>query len=153
MNSQRQVDITFKVDDAEEARKVELDLREAGAEEIHSNAGDEGILPILIVVGAIAVVTAAADAIERWRKGHQCQQLIDARGDNIVVSKDCTMKNGRIIVVASDNLKVEISDVPDGLDIGKVLEAALSSGADAVKAAAEAAGAKAGDPQLMGDKK
>lgn len=147
MESSRQVTVEVEADDAEEARRVEEDLERAGAQEIHSNAGEEGVLPILIIVGAIAAVTSAADVIERWRQGHQCQQLIDARGEKVEISKDCSIKNGKIIVVSSDDRRVEIHDVPSGLDIGKLLEAALSSGADAVKAVADSAGAKTSDPQ------
>jgi hypothetical protein len=143
-----EIKVEFVVPDSEGAREAEELLKGAGAGEVKTTGeGQEGILPILIVVGAIAAVAAAADAIERWRKGNMCQQTIDARKEKLVVSKDCSFKNGRIIVISPDDLKVEIHDVPDGIDISKVLTAALSSGADAVKAAAEAAGAKAGDPQ------
>jgi hypothetical protein len=146
--AQDQIRISIEVDDSDEAREVEETLKAAGASDVETTGeGEEGILPIAIIVGAIAAVAAIADAIERWRKNHMCQETIDARNNAVKISKDCSIKDGRIIVISSDNQKVEIHDVPDGFDIGKTVEAALKSGADAVKAVADAAGAKTGDPE------
>jgi hypothetical protein len=143
-----QVSLSIEAEGADAAREAKEAFEHTGVSDFTTTGeGQEGVLPILIVVGAVLAVTAAIDVIERWRKGHMCQQLIDARGETVKLSKDCSMKNGRIIVVSKDGQKVEIDDVPDGVDIGKIVEAALSSGADAVKSAAEAIGAKAGDPK------
>lgn len=143
-----QVSFSIEAEGTDDARDAKEAFEQTGISDFDTvGEGQEGVLPILIVVGAVLAVTAAIDVIERWRKGNMCQQLIDARGEELVVSKDCSMKNGRIIVVSKDEQKVEIHDVPDGVDIGKIVEAALSSGADAVKSAAKAIGAKAGDPQ------
>lgn len=153
MASTQDVRVTIVVgEDSKEAREVEQFLADAGASEINTTGEDElGIAPILIIVGAIAGVTAVADLVRRWIDKTRCQQLIDARGDEIKVTKNCDIKDGRIIVVSADDQKVEIHDVPDGIDVTKILEAALKSGADAVKAAAEAAGAKATDPKPAAD--
>jgi hypothetical protein len=83
----------------------------------------------------------------RWRKGHMCQEIIDAREKPLKREKDCSIRDGRIIVIASDKQKVEIHDVPDSFDLTKVIEAAIKSGGEAVKAAAEAAGGKATQPR------
>jgi hypothetical protein len=143
-----QVSISIEARGADSAREAEEAFEQTGISDFDTvGEGQEGVLPILIIVGAVLAVSAAIDVIERWRKGHMCQQLIDARGEKLIVSKDCSMKNGRIIVVSKDDQKVEIHDVPEGVDIGKIVEAALDSGADAVKSAAAAIGAKARDPR------
>lgn len=150
---QDQVRVRIAVDGPAEAGEVERALESRGASQIETTRqGDEkGILPILIIVGAIAGVTAVADLIMRIRDKTRCQELIDARGNEIKVTKNCDFKDGRIIVVSADGQKVEIHDVPDGIDVTKIVEAALTSGADAVKAAAEAAGAKASAPKPADD--
>jgi hypothetical protein len=97
-------------------------------------------------VGTGAGPTAVADLVIRWRKAHLWQEIIDARGDKMRVSKDSSIKDGRIIVVSADDQKVEIHDVSGGIDVTRVREAALKSGADAVEAAADAAGRKGSSP-------
>jgi hypothetical protein len=144
------VRVRIVVDDSSEARDVESVLEESGASHIHTSGEgfeNKGIVPILIIVGAIAGVAAVADLVMRIRAKTQCQEVIDARQAEIKVTKNCDFRDGRIVVISADSQKVEIHDVPDGLDVTKVLEAALKGGADAVKAAAEAAGAKASDPK------
>jgi hypothetical protein len=137
------------VDGSNEARAVADVLEDAGASEVQTVGGQErhGIAPILILVSTGAGPTAVADLVIRWRKAHLWQEIIDARGDKMRVSKDSSIKDGRIIVVSADDQKVEIHDVSGGIDVTRVREAALKSGADAVKAAADAAGRKASSPQ------
>ena len=60
----------------------------------------------------------------------------------MVQQLDCSIKDGRIILVTEGDTKVEIVDVPEVLDMSEVLAAALSSGAEAVRAAAERSGAR-----------
>lgn len=147
------IKVSIQVSNSEEAREVEALLKEAGAAEVHTTGeGEQGILPIIIAVIGIAAGAALADAIRRWRESHMCQEIIDARdpkGD-VVIKQNCDIKDGRIIVLTSDDQKVEIHEVPDGIDINKIVEAAIKSGADAVKAAADAVGAKADDPKPVG---
>ena len=139
------------VDAPAELAGAHEDLEAAGATEVHvPDEGGQDILPILAVVGVIAGVVALADLIDRIRKRSSCQEIVDARGDEVKITKNCDFRDGRIIVISADQQKVEIHDVPDGLDLTKVVEAALKGGADAVKAAAEAAGAKSTDPQPAG---
>jgi hypothetical protein len=146
-----QIRFELQVADSSEAREVEAALEQAGGQSIETTGeGRPGIAPLIIVVGAIAAVTAAADLFMRIRAKHMCQQIIDARNDKVKVTKNCDFRDGRIIVISSDDQKVEIHDVPDGLDVGKLMEAALKSGADAVKAVADAAGAKTDDPTPAG---
>ena len=95
----------------------------------------------------IAGVGALADFISSQIARRQCQEIVDARGDEVKVSKNCDFHDGRILVIAKDGLKVDIHDVPANVNITAVLQAALKEGGSAVKAAAEAAGAKADEPQ------
>jgi hypothetical protein len=146
--AQDQFQVSIEVDDSAEAREVEQALAQAGATEVEtSGEGIEGALPIAIVVGAIATVAAVADLAERIRRRFMCQQIIDTRDNQVRVSRDCDIRDGRIIVISADDQKVEIHDVPDGLDVTEVLKAALTAGADAVKAVAEKAGATATNPK------
>jgi hypothetical protein len=140
--------VELVVDQVSELEGARQDLEEAGATKVHvPDDGGQDILPILVVIGVIAGITALADLVMRIRAKTSCQEIIDARDGKVKISKNCDFKDGKIIVISGDDQKVEVHDVPDGFDVTKVVEAALKGGADAVKAAAEAAGAKATDPK------
>jgi hypothetical protein len=149
--TQDAIKVKVVVADSDEARAVERVLADSGASEIEtSHEGEKGILPIVIIVGAIAGVTALADLVMRLRDKTRCQEVIDARGAEVKITKNCDFKDGRIIVISADSQQVDIHDVPDGIDVTKIVEAALKSGAEAVKAAAEAVGASASTPKPAG---
>jgi hypothetical protein len=118
------------------------DLAQVGASDVRVEQAQAGVAPLLaIVVAAVISVNALAELIIRWRDKHRCQQIIDTRGGKVQTKVDCSVKDGRIIVVSSSGEKVEIVDAPKGVDLSQVLSAAISGGADATKKAAQAAGA------------
>lgn len=147
-----QLQVSIEASDSSEAREVEALLVSYGAENVRTTGeGARGVVFIPIIVGAVIGVTALVDLYERWRKNTMCQEIIEVRKDgSTVIKRDCSIKDGRIIVISPEGMKVEIHDVPDGVDVNKIVEAALKSGADAVKAAAEAVGAKADGPSSAG---
>lgn len=146
MSAMTDVQLRIHVDESE-ATEIEQSLREVGATDVE-RVRQDGILPIVgIVVAAVIGVSALVDLIQRIRRQHQCQEIVDCRGDEVKIAKNCDRKDGSIVVVSKDKQKVEITDVPDSFDLTEVMKAALTAGADAVKSAADAAGAKAGDPQ------
>jgi hypothetical protein len=126
-----------------------LDREGASDVERHTHEGDQTrILPFIpIVIGATIGVHALAALIISWRDHHQCRTLIDARKDDLEQIIDCRIKDGRIIVVANDGTQVQIIDAPNAFDLTEVLKAGVSSTGDAVKAAAEAAGATVRGPE------
>jgi hypothetical protein len=127
----------------DEAKRLERLMRDAGATDVQVKEPEPGILPIVGVVIGVIVAGAIADLIRHWRRDHECRTLVDARGDEIKMAKNCDFHDG---VVSKDSQKVEISDPPDSLDLNKVVEAALRQGADAVKSIADAAGAHTTSP-------
>jgi hypothetical protein len=147
MHSGGRIWIEVGAESQEEAGTTEEMLRAVGATGIEQSPV-AGVLPLIpIFIGGVVGVTAISDLVNRWRQNHMCQQILEATKDGVKMTKDCSMRNGKIIVVVSDQRRVEIHDVPDGFDATKVVEALLRSDADAVKAAAETAGAKATDPK------
>jgi hypothetical protein len=149
-DAQDMLKVEIKVDELPELDEVHDDLVAVGATDIEVPPEGQTVLPLLVIVGAIAGAVALADLIMRLRAKTSCQEIIDARGESVKISKNCDFKDGRIVVISSDAQKVEIHDVPDGIDVTKIVEAALAGGAEAVKAAAEAAGARATEPQPAG---
>jgi hypothetical protein len=142
-----EISLRIQVDDEADAKEVEQHLHDVGAADVKREGGGEGILPIVMIVVAVVVgVAALADLIQRIRKQHMCQEILDCRGKDVHVKKNCDRKDGSIIVISKDNQKVEITNIPDALDLTDITKAALTAGADAVKVAAEAGGAKATDP-------
>jgi hypothetical protein len=117
----------------EMADEISDALAEAGATDVDITRPRAGIDPITITVIAVLAVSAIGDLIMRIRAKRQCRQIIDARNGEVKTKMDCDIKDGRIIIVASDGDKVEIADVPDGVDLGKIIETAKTGGADKVK--------------------
>jgi hypothetical protein len=132
------------------ADEVEQGLLKEGASDIERRTGERGdrILPLIpIVIGATIGVTALANLVISIRGHSQCRTLIDARKDELEQRIDCRIKDGRIIIVANDGTQVQIIDAPDAFDLTEVLKAGVSSTGDAVKTAAEAAGATTRGPE------
>jgi hypothetical protein len=112
------------------------ELAEAGASDIEAPEFKAGFAIIPVAIAAVLAVSALGDLIMRIRAKRQCRQIIDARGDEVKTKVDCDIKDGRIVVIARSGDEVEIADVPDGVDIAKVIEAAMAGGGDDVKKAA-----------------
>lgn len=108
----------------------------ANASDVEISQPKAGFDPITITVVGILAVSAIGDLVMRIRAKRQCRQIVDARDDEVKTKLDCAVKDGRIIVITRAGDKVEIVDVPDGLDLGKVIEAAKTGGAAEVKKAA-----------------
>jgi hypothetical protein len=145
------IKVSIEAFDLQQAKELAGALEESGAEDVRVTGGGEGILFIPAVVGAVIAVTALADLIERWRRNHMCREIIEVRKDGSTANrKDCDFHDGKIISISPEGMQVEVHDVPDGVDVTKVIESALKSGGEAVKAAAEAVGAKATDPKPAG---
>jgi hypothetical protein len=132
----------LRLGDAELADELEQRLVDVGASAIHRRE-EYGLLPLLpIVLGAVVALSALSTLVMWIRAKTGCRSIIDVRGGTIAQQVDCKVRDGRIIVVTEGDTKVEIVDVPEVLNMSDVLSAALSSGAEAVKAVAERAGAQ-----------
>jgi hypothetical protein len=112
------------------------ELAKAGATDIEAPEPKAGFAIIPVTIAAVLAVSALADIVMRIRAKRQCRQIIDARGDEVKTKLDCDVKDGRIVVIASSGDEIEIADVRDGVDIAKVIEAAMAGGGDEVKKAA-----------------
>ena len=131
----------LRLDDDELAEEIEQWLATSDAAGM-SRREEFGILPLLpIVIGALMGLSGLASLVMWIRSKTRCQVVIDARGETLQKEIDCRIRDGRIVVVTKDNVKVQLLEVPDVFDMQKVLTAALSAGAGAVKSVAEAAGA------------
>jgi hypothetical protein len=154
MAADYQVSVEIRVANADEARELEELLRSEGAQQVQlREPGKEvqGLAFIPIVIGAVIGASALVDIYLRWRKNHMCQQIIDARKEGTpIITVNCEVKDGRIIVLLPEG-KVEIHEVPDGVNIADLLKAALSGGVDALKAAAEKVHAKVVGPIPIAD--
>ncbi len=139
-SSNDQINLEIELSDQQVADDVQQWLKD---NKIKYEPPPHAIVPIIpIVIGAALGAAAIAALVEYIRRTHACQQTIDARRTPVVTKTDCSVRNGRVIVITKDNQKVEIHDVPQIFDFTKVAKAALSGAADAVKKAAELAGAK-----------
>lgn len=103
-----------------------------------------GILPVFAAVIVGTITAAAVAQIANWlMKNDECQQIMDFRSDDVKVTVNCEIRNGRIIVVAKDGLQVVVHDVPDLIDITDIAKTAATAGAEKAKEKVEKAGGTA----------
>jgi hypothetical protein len=148
--TQDQIPVSVFVDEDDSAPEVRQQLEQAGAQIVAEEPHEEGILPI-VIIGAVLGVGALIQFVETWRINHMCQEILDCSGDKLEIRRNCGRKDGSIIAITKGDMKVEIHDVPKDIDLTDVVKAALGGDANAVQSAAEAAGAKASNPQPSGD--
>jgi len=123
--------------------EVERELADLDATEVDvPTQPPTGFEPISITIAAVIGISAISELILRWKAKRGCQQIVDARQDQIKTEMNCKVKDGRIIVLTRSGEEVEIVEAPQGIDLTEVLKAAASGGAAEVKKAADAAGAK-----------
>jgi hypothetical protein len=146
--------IGIRADERSEAREAGALLEALGAREVKtrqmSAARGVGDIPTF-VVGAVLAVTALSDLYERCRKNRLCREYVFVGRDELEIQRDCSVKDGRIIFIWSGGERVEIQEVPPGIDVTRVVEAVLKTGAEAAKVAAESVGAKVKGPYRPSD--
>lgn len=148
--NEARVSFSIGLDDGEVADDLQNWLTENGATEL-SREMRKGILPIIpIVIGGSIAAAAIAQLVIRIRDNYECQQLFDFRSNGIKHVVDCRFKNGKILIIADKDQQVEITEAPDILDFTEIAKTAATAGADAAKAAVEAAGGKAGVTKTEG---
>lgn len=138
-------DIKIRVADEELASEIEGWLEEeADSEAIRREAEPREAVALLpIVIAAVIGSSALAALVMKIRQKFGCQVLIDARGEEIDKQVDCSVRDGRVIVLAKDGVRVEIIEAPEIMDFTAIAEAAIGGASgNAVQQAAEAAGAK-----------
>jgi hypothetical protein len=142
--------------DLEEAREVRDLMKELGVRRPRLGTDGDGARALAdvtscFVAGAVTLTTLT----ELWhniRRNRRCREYVYVSEVGLTISRDCTIKDGRILVFWNEpDQRVEIHDVPSAIDITQIAETVVKSGADAVKAAAEALGAKVDGPFVGGD--
>jgi len=142
LSAAQPVQFELRLADDQLANELEQWLTEYGVDNL-SRREEFGVLPLLpIVVGAFIGLAGLASLVMWIRSKTACQVLIDVRGKKIQKEIDCSIRDGRIILVTKGNVKVQLVEIPQLLDMEKVLTAAISANAEAVKSVAEAAGAR-----------
>jgi hypothetical protein len=137
--------IEIRVADSEAADEIAEYLAEHGASDIEQSE-EVGVLPVIGLPFVIAALlgTAGLTAIVVWIiTKFGCMVVIDARSDDVKVSRHCEDRSGRVVLVAADKVKIEVTNVPPLLDFTDLAKKAIEEGAAAAKSAAEAAGATA----------
>lgn len=132
-------DLEIEVSDPALAADIEAWLKK---NDIEATPPPEGILPVIpIVIAAVIGVAGLARLIFYIRDKTRCQVIIDARSDTVRHQVDCSIRDGKIVVLTKDGEKVDIQGAPEILDVTEIARAAVSGSADAVKKAADAVGA------------
>jgi hypothetical protein len=145
------VKVRMRFGEREEAQEARALFKDVGARRVKARdiGGARGVgdFPAYVVVGVMGL-TALTDLYERCRRNRMCREYIYVREGVLSVERDCSVRDGRIIVIwPIENQRVEIHEVPPGIDITRIAEAVVTSGADAVKAIAEAGGARVEGPR------
>jgi hypothetical protein len=105
---------------------------------------ERGIVPLLpFVLAGLLAINSIASLIMWVRSKTTCRTIIDARDDELRTDIDCRIRDGRIIVIANDDTRVEVTDAPPMLDLTKVLASALGGTAASMVSVLETTGASA----------
>jgi hypothetical protein len=137
--------IEVRVDSAEASNEIATYLRDQGAAEIDQSE-DVGIVPVIglpFVIAALVGAAGLASIVVYLARTFGCMVVVDARADDIKVNRHCEIRGGRVILVAGEKTKIEVSEVSPLFDFTAIAKTAVEQGAEAAKTAAEAAGATA----------
>lgn len=133
--------VRFELSDERLAEEVADDLDLAGAE-IKSRP-KRGLVPVLpIVIGVLIAVAGLATIVQKIINGRKCRMIIDARTIEIISRVDCSIKDGRLIIITKDGEKVSVVDAPAAIDLTGLVTAATKGTVEEIKKIARESGAK-----------
>jgi hypothetical protein len=142
METKDRVAVEIGLSDEAMARDIEQWLKKSDASNV-TVTEQRGILPLIpIVIAAVVGLAGLGSLVAYVLQKFGCQVTLDCRKEPVKKDIDCRIRDGRLIVITKDSMKVEVIEVPKVVDFTEVTKAALTGSADAVKKAAEAAGAK-----------
>jgi hypothetical protein len=98
---QLNVKISFRDEPREQVRAA---LEDVGATEVHEipQLGMIGIDDVIMVALALsALVGLIAKIIRIW----SCGVVVDARGEKVLIKKECDLPRGTVLVIAKDGTK------------------------------------------------
>ncbi len=135
------ISVGFELADELLAEEVADDLELAGAK-IRSRP-KRGLVPIVpIVIGALIALAGLATIVQKIINGRKCRMIIDARTIEIISKVDCSIKDGRLIIITRDGEKVSVVDAPSAIDLTGLVTAATKGTVEEIKKIAREAGAK-----------
>jgi hypothetical protein len=134
----------MRMDDSDAADETAAQLAEHGATDIEQSE-EQGVLPVTLPFVIAAIVGASGlTAIVVWLiSKFGCMVVVDARATDVKVTRHCEDRSGRVILVAAEDIKIEMKDVPPLIDFTEIAKKGVEEGVEAAKSAAEAAGATA----------
>jgi hypothetical protein len=143
VNDQHELWVEVSESDPELAEEIQLWLKEQGASSIERSQPkgfDVVVLPIVIT--AIIIGAGGVSSFLSWLRRHRrCLLIVDARGETIRTSVDCSDRTGRTLIVGPDGVHVELKEAPEMLDLNALAQAAVKQGAEAAAKLAAEAGA------------
>jgi hypothetical protein len=134
--------VEIRVDDRGAADEIAAYLAQQGATDIEQSEAGGVIPPALPFVIAALIGTSGLAAIAVWIKTKLgCMVVVDARAADVKITRHCEDRNGRVILIAAEDIKIELKDVPPLIDFTEIAKKGVEEGAEAAKSAAEAVGA------------
>jgi hypothetical protein len=130
--------VEIRVADRSQATDIVSALDEHGGHDV-SLTEEQGIVDLLpYVIYALVAVAGFAEVALGIRARTRCQQIIDVRSKTVKSSVDCSIRDGRIIIIAPGG-RVTIHEPEKLVNLNQVIAAAMRS----AKAAHELASADA----------
>lgn len=122
--------VEIRVADRAQATEIAAALEKHGGHDV-SLTEEQGIVDLLpYVISALVTLGGLAEVALAARARTRCQQIIDVRSKTVKSSVDCSVRDGRIIIIASGG-RVTIHEPEKLVDLNQVITAALRSGAKA----------------------
>jgi hypothetical protein len=121
MNTSFRVEVSFTDEASNEVISL---LKEVGATKVQQvkQYGFTGIEEIVLV--SVLVVSALANLVIKLVPLWKCGVEVDARGSTILTRKNCDLPRGTVLIIRSDDTKVELH-APSEIDIQSIIKAAI----------------------------
>jgi hypothetical protein len=127
--------VEIRVADRAQAAEIVSALDEHGGHDV-SLTEEQGIVDLLpYVISVLVALAGFAEVALAILSRTRCQQIIDVRSKTVKSSVNCSIRDGRIIIIAPGG-RVTIHEPEKLVDLSQVIAAALRSGAKAAHALA-----------------
>lgn len=135
--------VVFEMSDQGMGKLIAKKIEEEGGDTTDQFDERDLALTLPIIIGGILSVIALVKVILYIIREFRCRSTLDLRVEPPKNTVDCTVRDGRLILITPEGSKVNVIEPPkDDLDLGKLIKAAMSGGKGAVDHVAIETGAK-----------
>ncbi|KKL45045.1 hypothetical protein LCGC14_2359640, partial [marine sediment metagenome] len=127
------LNVVFEMSDTGMAEMITTQIEQEGGSTTDQIAAKNLALTLPVIVGGVLTVVTLVKVIFYVIREFRCRSILDLTVDPPKNTVDCSVRDGRLILITRDGQTVEVVNPPkDDLDLAKLIEAALSGNKSAV---------------------